>query len=81
MCTLPRALLYTRGITAPVTFHVGGLAAPCSLQTLLFDSRVRDVLLSWAEGQVVCLHPICKNVWLGDGVAFVASVVEDRLSV
>lgn len=76
-----RALLCTLGTTATTTLHVNGFTTPLLSPGTTFQFRVQNVHISLAEGQVVCLDPICKNVWLSDSVAFVASIVEDRHSV
>lgn len=78
MCTLPRTLLDAVGLTATITFHVNGFTTPLFSPDTTFQLRVQDVLISLGEGPVVCLHPVCKNIWLADSVPFVASVVEDK---
>lgn len=70
-----RVPLHTGATTAATHSRVNGSAAYLSPDTTL-QFRVQDVNIALAEGQVVCLRPVCKNGWLGDSVALLASILK-----
>lgn len=74
-----RVLLGTTATAAATHHHVSGFAASVLSADTVFQFRVQDVHISLAEEQVVCLRRICKNGWLSNNVAFLVSLVEDRL--
>lgn len=57
------------------------IAAPCSLQTLLFNSESRMCVSYWLRGRLHVCTLYIKNGWLRDDVAFLASILKDRLYI